>query len=90
VIAADPFTDIIMPGDRPFLDEILNLRRNTQLPAGVNPFAADLFQATNPITLAAWLQALQTQKGIPAEATLFDLQRYAPMGVDISGIRTGV
>lgn len=90
VITADPFTDIIMPGDQPTIDEILNLRRNTQLPGGVNPFAADLFQSVNPVTLASWLAALQTQKGIPSEAALWDLQRFAPAGVDISGIRTGV
>lgn len=88
-VVADPLTDVIMPGDQAYIDRVLALRRATEVP-GVNPYAANLFQSVDPIVWQAWLKGMQTRTGVPSESLAAAAYRYAPIGVDRSGIRVGV
>ena len=68
----------ITQADRPYIDDVMNFRRNAIVP-DYNPFDVQ-FRNVNPFTRASFFAGRQTRYGIPVAASEFEAQRFAVPG----------
>jgi len=65
----------IMPQDEPYLDRVLEMRKQT--PYTLNPFAADYFNSS-PTTRSINEAGAQVASGVPVSEFQYEAQRYQP------------
>lgn len=82
----DPLTSlgvgagVLDAGDQPYIDEIYGLRRGQQGPGYVNPFSLDWWRA-GPVVQQVEANRRQSGYGIPIDQTMYEANRFKPLGI---------